>query len=289
MNKRGVLFLVFAGIFSSMVMAGEDQGGGEINIIDEDGRKQGKWIYFGKDRPEAGYPADGKIEEGPYIDDRKEGTWVKYYNDGETPKLKGEYKNNRPSGAYTKFYADGTVRETGTFDRNKYTGKLTRYFENGQVEYEAIYNEEGKEEGTVKYFYSNGQEEFVYESRDGIPTGKATRYFENGDKKEEIIFGADGSPEKSEQYEMVNPEINVVDPGQSREQAPVIRQPKTKGAAFKPNGYNKVFNENDEIWQDGEFRNGRLWDGKVYEYDADGILLKVKVFKNGVYHSDGQL
>ena len=88
---------------------------------------------------------------------------------------------------------------------------------------------------------------------------------------------------------MVNPVINVVDPGQSREQAPVIRQPKTKGTAFKPNGYNKVFNENDEIWQDGEFRNGRLWDGKVYEYDADGILLKVKVFKNGIYHSDGQL
>ncbi len=29
--------------------------------------------------------------------------------------------------------------------------------------------------------------------------------------------------------------------------------------------------------------------GKVYVYDRDGILLKVKVYKNGVYHSDGQL
>jgi ribosomal protein S1 len=40
---------------------------------------------------------------------------------------------------------------------------------------------------------------------------------------------------------------------------------------------------------DGIFKNGNLWEGKVYEYDKDGILLKVKVFKEGVYHSDGQL
>jgi antitoxin component YwqK of YwqJK toxin-antitoxin module len=39
---------------------------------------------------------------------------------------------------------------------------------------------------------------------------------------------------------------------------------------------------------DGTFRNGSLWDGKVYEYDADGIIMKVKVYKNGKYHSDGQ-
>ena len=51
----------------------------------------------------------------------------------------------------------------------------------------------------------------------------------------------------------------------------------------------KVYNKNAEISQDGVFKKGRLWDGKVYEYDSDGILLKVKIFKNGSYHSDGQL
>lgn len=280
--------MVFAGLFSGLTYAGNDQGG-DINQKDEEGKKQGKWIYFGKDRPEAGYPADGKIEEGPYIDDRKEGTWIKYHNDGSTPKIKGEYKNNRPSGHYTKFWPDGKVREVGTFDRNKYSDSLKRFHENGQLEYEAFYNPEGKEEGKVTFYYPNGQEEFVYESRDGIPTGKAIRYYENGDIKEVIIYGSDGTPEKTEQFEMVNPEVKVNDPSISKEQAPQVREPRTKGAVFKPNGYNKVFNENDEIWQDGEFRNGRLWDGKVYEYDSDGILLKVKVFKNGVYHSDGQL
>ena len=49
-----------------------------------------------------------------------------------------------------------------------------------------------------------------------------------------------------------------------------------------------VYNKNDEIWMDGTFRNGSLWDGKVYEYDIDGIIMKVKVYKKGKYHSDGQ-
>jgi antitoxin component YwqK of YwqJK toxin-antitoxin module len=50
-----------------------------------------------------------------------------------------------------------------------------------------------------------------------------------------------------------------------------------------------LYNKDGEIWQDGTFKNGVLFDGKVYVYDSDGILLKVKVYKNGVYHSDGQL
>ena len=288
MRLKGLLFVLVGSLMISTAYAGDDQGG-DINQRSEDGKKKGLWVFLGKDRPTSGYPAEGKIEEGPYKDDRKEGTWVKYHMDGVTPKLKGEYKNNRPSGAYTKFYGDGTVRETGNFSRNKYSGTLKRYHENGELEYEANYNATGKEEGTVKYYYPNGQVEFEYNSADGIPTGKATRYYENGDIKEKIVYAADGSVENSEPIEMVNPSIEVEDPGASREQAPKIISPKTKGAPFKPNAYNKVYNDNDDLWQDGDFRNGRLWNGKVYEYDSDGILLKVKVFKNGVYHSDGQL
>ncbi len=288
---KKVSFLLLATLMAvPFAWSGEDQGGGsDCCKVDDQGRKQGNWVYLGKDRPEAGFPADGKIEEGSYKDDRKEGVWVKYHNDGVTPKLRGEYKNNRPSGAYTKIWPDGTVRERGTFSRGKHYDSLKRFHENGVIEYEASYNESGKEQGKVKYTYPNGQVEFEYEAQNGIPTGKATRYYENGDIKEVIYYAADGSVEKSEQKEMVNAAVNVVDPGASRIEAPRVVNPRTKGTRFQPNGYNKVYNDNDEIWQDGDFRNSRLWDGKVYEYDSDGILLKVKVFKKGVYHSDGQL
>jgi antitoxin component YwqK of YwqJK toxin-antitoxin module len=284
-----ILSWIFVGIIVSPVFLAELTQDDKLNRKDENGKKQGRWLYLGKDKPQEGYPAEGKIEEGPYVDDRKEGTWTKYHTDGATPKLKGEYKNNRPEGKYTKFYPNGKVREQGVFERNLYQDSLKRFHENGKIEYEAKFNSTGKEEGKVKYYYPNGQVEFEYESNNGKPSGKAVRYYENGDVKEVIFYDADGSVAKSEQREMVSPAVKVVDPGVSKETAPKITTPKTKGAKFQANGYNKVYNANDEIWQDGNFKNGALWDGKVYEYDRDGILLKVKVFKNGVYHSDGQL
>jgi antitoxin component YwqK of YwqJK toxin-antitoxin module len=261
----------------------------KINQKDATGKKQGKWIYFGKDRPQEGFPMEGKIEEGPYSDDRKEGVWIKYHNDGITPKLKGVYSNNRPKGGYTKFHANGKIKEIGNFEKNQYQDSLKRYHENGQLEYEAKYNENGKEQGKVKFFYPNGQVEFEYTSQNGVATGKAVRYYENGDVKEEIEFNGDGTIAKSESKEMVNPAVKVSDPGASKEGAPKVGNPIVKGAKFQPNGYNKVYNTEDEIWQDGDFKDGRLYNGKVYVYDKDGILLKVKVYKNGVYHSDGQL
>ena len=280
------LFLGFLSINSEALAFDQDE---KLNKTDSEGKKQGKWIYFGRDRPEEGYPANGKIEEGPYKDDRREGMWIKYHNDGVTPRLKGDYVNNRPQGSYVKFHPNGKIKEKGSFERNQYRDSLIRFNENGKVEYQADYNVEGKEDGKVKYFYANGQVEFEYTAKNGDPVGKAIRYYENGDVKEVIQYAADGSVSKSEQREMVNPSVKVVDPSASKETAPKIATPKTKGVPFLSNGYNKVYNSNDEIWLDGVFKNGNLWEGKVYEYDSDGILLKVKVFKAGVYHSDGQL
>ena len=138
--KYNSIFLSFLlTVSTNLAIAAPYQGpqNPDINKKDSDGRKQGRWIYFGKDRPQEGYPADGKVEEGDYKDDRKEGQWIKYYNDGATPKLKGEYVNNRPQGPYVKYYANGKIKEQGTFVRNLYQDSLKRFHENGKVEYQA--------------------------------------------------------------------------------------------------------------------------------------------------------
>lgn len=140
LTRSALIFLSFFFLHVSVVDAALFQAGqpGDINKKDTEGRKQGRWIYFGKDRPQEGYPAEGKIEEGDYKDDRKEGKWIKYHNDGETPKLVGEYVNNRPQGPYVKYFANGKVKEKGTFVRNLYQDSLKRYHENGKVEYRRI-------------------------------------------------------------------------------------------------------------------------------------------------------
>jgi antitoxin component YwqK of YwqJK toxin-antitoxin module len=260
----------------------------KINVKDASGKRQGYWIYTGKDRPKSGYPAASKIEEGRYKDSRKTGLWIKYYTDGKTVKQKVTYVNNRPEGAYSKYYPNGVIKEVGIIAKNTNKDSLRRYHENGKLAYSAYY-QLGKENGTVKHFYSNGQLQFEYSSTAGVPSGKATRYFENGDIKEILEYDGKGIVSKSEKREMVSPPVKTEEIKEQKKHAPVSESPNTRGIKFNPNGYNKVYNSNDDIWQDGNFKNGVLWEGKVYEYDSDGILLKVKVFKNGIYHSDGQL
>lgn len=265
----------------------------KINKKDDQGKKQGHWIYFGKDRPGTGFPDEGKVEEGDYKDDRKEGVWIKYHLDGKTPKLKGEYENNRPKGNYTKYHENGQVKEDGRFERDVYLDTLKRFHENGQLEYIAKFNNSGKEEGKVTYYYANGQEEFVYFSNNGKPSGKATRYYPNGDVKEIITFNADGGVDEGGvvKKEPVRPMVTVEDPGASKVTSKPVVSPivQDNGGKFNPNGYNKVYNKNRDIYQDGIFKDGRLFDGKLYVYDSDGILLKVQIYKEGKYHSDGVL
>lgn len=44
-----------------------------LNQVDENGLKQGCWIVLGKDRPQTGFLENGKIEEGTYAHNKKEG------------------------------------------------------------------------------------------------------------------------------------------------------------------------------------------------------------------------
>lgn len=289
MNKSVFFLSVFFSILTISSSFSQINVEENINKKDSNGKKQGKWVCLGKDRPKEGFPANGKIEEGVYKNNRKEGVWIKYYQDGVTPKLKGEYSDNRPQGEYFKYFPNGRVMEQGNFTGNMYRDSLKRFHENGKLEYEANLNDQGKEQGSVKYFYSNGQLEFEYSAKAGIPKGKAVRYLENGAIKEILFYGENGEVTKFEEKVAEIQIEQVVNAEIKGEKAPKINTPRTNGIKFQPNGYNKVYSLNNEIWQDGNFKNGILWEGKVYEYDKDGILLKVKVYKNGIYHSDGQL
>lgn len=267
---------------------GEDSNG-HPNKKDENGR-QGMWTIWGRMKPDKGYPEDGKIEEGPYVDDRKNGEWVKFHKDGKTPRLKGIYVDNRPNGAYTKYYENGVKMEEGKFTSGKQVEVFRRYYDTGTMSQEKFFNQDGKEDGKIRYFHPNGKVEFEYTKKDGVTTGEAKRYYPNGDVKEVIMYNNDGTVASRIEKERVNPAFDAkLEPVAPSSDAPDGTKGTTNGKKFKKNGYNKVYNADQELWMDGEFKNGKLWDGKLYKYDADGILLKIQVWKTGKYHSDGQL
>jgi antitoxin component YwqK of YwqJK toxin-antitoxin module len=85
-------------------------------------------------------------------------------------------------------------------------------------------------------------------------------------------------------------EKNKAEPTVNQLLAPQVIKPKVaSGLKFLPNGRNKLYTITGEIWMDGEFKKGQLMDGKVFLYDSDGVLLKVRVYKNGAYERDGLL
>lgn len=259
------------------------------NKKDMHGKRTGKWIYTGTDKPSSGLSKTGKVEEGIYVDGRKEGVWTKYHKDGKTPKLKGNYSNNRPEGSFSRFYPNGQLMEQGSFGKNGYKGNLVRYFDNGQISYKAVYNNDGLETGKVQYFHENGKIALEYSMKNGILTGKLNRYNAQGNLIESMDVNTTGAVSNVKIFSNSPATSAQVPAAQTVVFPPKIANPRMKGLKFVTNGYNKVYNDNDEIWMEGEFKNGQLWDGKVYDYDADGILQKVRIFKTGRYHSDGQL
>jgi antitoxin component YwqK of YwqJK toxin-antitoxin module len=260
------------------------------NKRNANGERHGKWTFTGKDYPNKNIPKTQKVEEGNYVNGRKEGVWTKFFPDGGV-QLKGTYNNNRPQGSYTRYYPNGKIAEQGDFQANGYKGLLLRYHENGQLAYRANFNNQGQESGKVSYYHPNGKLALSYTVKNGQVQGQVARYNTSGQLQNSFVVGPEG---KIGALQKANTPQNTPAPkpaavASSIVYPPRLSNPKTKGLRFIPNGYNKVYNDNDEIWMDGEFKNGQLYDGKVYDYDQDGILQKVRIYKLGKYHSDGQL
>lgn len=260
----------------------------DVNQLNAEGRKTGKWIIYGKDKPEKKYPEEGKIEEGSYTEDRKTGDWIFYYSDGTTPKLKGTFVNGRPNGPYIKYWDNGNTKEEGKFTGGKQTDIYKTFYKDGTMMQNKKFNTDGRENGVQQFYHPNGQLEFEYTKTDGMNKGTATRYFENGDIKQIIVYNEDGTVGETQEKEMLTPAVvEKVDSGSG---GPSGSSGKTKdGKKFNKDGYNKVYNDDDELWMDGKFKSAKLWDGKLYKYDSDGILEKIEIWKKGKYHSDGQL
>jgi antitoxin component YwqK of YwqJK toxin-antitoxin module len=258
-----------------------------------DGKKHGYWIIFAHMRNMPDYAPDDVIEEGRYKMNRKDGKWKKYFPTGN---LKSEivYKNGKAVGDFITYYNndDNTVEEQGNWMGKAYTDKFVRYHENGVVAQEKTFNENGKAEGPQKYFYENGQVELEFNASNGKNVGTATRYWPNGDVKEIITFDEEGNGSSSGEQERVNPPVILDSQKEENEAGEGIAAEGEENEAQKSgngliDGYHKTYNDNKDILMDGEFKNGKLYNGKHYIYDEYGLLEKIEVYKNGKYVGNG--
>ncbi len=277
-----------------------------VNKLNVNGKRTGHWMLDSQNKPTLSKSA--VVSEGKFLNGRKEGVWIFYYKGGKKPRLIGEYADNRPSGSYFRFDENGRLEQASAVARklretNRVFSKNNIFncqlnFENREiVAGQVFFSKEILPKNAVKFWVEENLESEVHTATVAdftwLNTNYAALYNSYVDARKpsrrSIALDRAASVDKAEVLVKLSPEQAAAKQG-NYYLAPYITKPRTaKGISFQPFGVNKLYTKGNEIWIDGLFKEGQLKDGKVFIYDRDGVLLKVRVYKDGIYISDGVL
>lgn len=248
MLHKNHLTLLSTILFSVVVWAQD----GEINNL-VDGVRQGFWRLEGK---------NGKIDEGNYVDGKKDGKW-KCLSMAGTLKSVVTYNAGKPQGEAIFYDDNGNETEHGYWNVDHWEGSYVRYHTNGNKACEFTYDEKGRRNGEQKYFHENGK--IMYDGNwvGGKIHGTLTAYDKEGRKVLERNYNDNGKFVSA----VETPLSNISNDGEPR--------------LFTGTGNYTLYNLNGKIERKGDFVKGQLIDGEHYVYDANGNLNYIEVYSNG--------
>lgn len=260
-----------------------------LNQVDEQGRRQGWWRIVGPVDQKPEYDPGILYEEGRYVDNKRTGKWKRYWPDGK-PRSEINYVKGFPKGEYTIYWRNGLPEEQGTWDLDRNTGTFKRWHQNGNLAQDFIFDDYGMRDGVQRYYHENGQLEVEVNIVKGREEGVLKRYYANGDLQETAVFS--GGAVEAGSFKTFQPKGPVPEEPRSPEAKPAPAKnaeesPNTM--AFSPDGWNTLYDGQHRLSQQGAFKKGRLWDGKVYKYDRNGILYRIEIYKQGRYVGKAQL
>lgn len=146
---------------------------GLSTVYFEDGRLQRIYQYVDglKQGPFKKYYENGQLHlEGNNKNDKLDGEIREYYEDG-TPKEVLHVKEGLMEGPYLSYHPNGEIHSTGQFAADKRTGDFKHYYDNKSLLREETYIE-GKPEGIVKSFFSDGTQMSIKAYKNGLPDGR---------------------------------------------------------------------------------------------------------------------
>jgi len=245
-----------------------------LNVTDGNNQKQGYWIV--KD------DNGNKIEEGRYLNGSKIGKWKGYYTDG-TMKQELTYIDNKPDGYAKFYYPSGIVSEEGIWKGNKWVGDYKYFYPNGKPSYEWKYSEQGKRTGVQKYYHENGKIMIEGEWNEGKESGPIKEYDETGKLVAEKTFNNGQLDEASVRIFSQTPNNNANNQNTENNNQNTTNEikPNNNVGYFSGNGYNVTYTKDRKVEREGDWKDGKLMDGKRYYYDETGKLTKTSVYKNG--------
>lgn len=267
------LFIALTVLAATAQSSGNNYGD-SINVKDANNQKQGWWKVYNVNGKYKGYEDGQLVEEGEYLNNRKTGVWTKYYPNGNK-KHELTFANNIANGYAKIYYRNGQLQEEGIWKMNRWFGQYKYYFPDGNLKYDWNYNSSGKREGEQKYFHENGVLMYLGDWKSGKETGELVEFYEDGSVKAKRYFD-DGEvvPEKT-----VNHPIGKVQDDRIK-----LYSGRPKAKEYDPgqlvDGYNKLMNVDGTVDKEGIFKDKKLIDGKVYEYQ-NGEVIRTIVFEGG--------
>ncbi len=244
-----------------------------INQSDEQNRKQGYWILTNQEKNLPGYDPSQKVEEGNFVDNKKEGKWIFYFNNGK-PKHILFYENGAADGDAVFYYKNGNIREIGTWRNNRWVGEYKTYYRNGNLKNHFNFNLQGLKEGQQIYFHENGKPNIVGTWEGGNETNDLAEYNEDGTPNTDRY--KEGPPIDSLFDGMFADTLSKIDSSK------IVKQKKPVHVVpFDGNGYHEFKDRNGNKTKVGEFENGILKDGKIYKYNQAGKLIQTKYIRDG--------
>jgi antitoxin component YwqK of YwqJK toxin-antitoxin module len=128
---------------------------GDIKGLIKNGKKEGTWVRY--------YENGQLFSVSNYNIGRKDGAWITYNNKGMLIE-KGKYKNDLEEGPWIRFYENGEINYKGDFVSGKKVGLWIAYYYNGQLEYKGNFDN-GKKSGLWEYYSVSGN---ILEEHSGI-------------------------------------------------------------------------------------------------------------------------
>jgi antitoxin component YwqK of YwqJK toxin-antitoxin module len=222
-----------------------------INRKDKNNLKQGKWFLF--------YDSGNIKQEGDYRDDKKEGYFKDFAENGDLIKI-CKYINDelQPDAVeiqklqvVNEYYPDGKLKVSAMYRNNIPEGIRREYKPDGNIEKSVMYHN-----GLI-----TGEGNML---DDGNKDGHWREYFTDGSLKAEGNYD-DGKTIGEWKYYHLNGKIEQT--GKFNRQG-------------KPEGPWKWYYENGKLLRDENYHNG-LKDGLLTEYDEEGTVIQEGEFLNG--------
>lgn len=169
-------------------------------IINEDGSREGDWIYF--------YNDGFKKSEGLYVNNRQNGEWKFFFKEGSNEQI-GNFKNGVLNGEWKWFYNNGKPIRVESFNNGKRDGKYLEFstigdsidvgnyldgekeglwrINSGDITEQGNYIN-GLKDGVWKEYYKNGVLAYEGTFVQGNADGKHIYYYEDGKIREEQYY-----------------------------------------------------------------------------------------------------